>query len=127
MSDAKSLDDPVDSQSEGRGNRHAKRPGGLEVDDEFELVRLLKGKVAGPRAFQDLVDVACGTAERVRHVRRIGHESAGFYILPNREHRRQPVLGRELYDHGSVRGREWADDREERVRTLLRHRGERAW
>ena len=42
------------------GNRHADLLGGLQVDNELKLRRLLDGNVAGLGAFQDLVDKVSG-------------------------------------------------------------------
>jgi hypothetical protein len=46
---------------ERRRDRQTEGLGGLEVDHEFELRRLLDGQVGGPGALEDLVDVAPGT------------------------------------------------------------------
>src|SRR5712692_11073488 len=102
------LDHLVRLEEDRLRDRQTERSRGLEVDDELERLRLLKGEVTGLGAFQDPVDVACGAAEQVRHVRRIGHEAASFHGLSPGEHRRQAVLYRELHDNGSIRGREWA-------------------
>ena len=40
--------------------------GGLEVDDQLELCGLLDGQVGGLGAFEDLVDIVCGTAQLPR-------------------------------------------------------------
>ena len=40
----------------GRRDREAKSLGGLEVDHQLELGRLLDGQVSGLGAFQDFVD-----------------------------------------------------------------------
>src|SRR4029434_7818047 len=51
------LDDLVCPQERRRRDRQARRLGGLEVDHQLELRRLLDGQVAGPGALEDLVHV----------------------------------------------------------------------
>ena len=46
-----------------RRNRQADLLGGLEIDEELELRRLLDGHVGGLGAFQDLVDKVSGAPE----------------------------------------------------------------
>ena len=58
-------------RQQGRRDREAEGLGGLEVDDQFELRRLLDGQVAGLGAFQNLVRVVRGTTKRVRQVRSV--------------------------------------------------------
>ena len=55
--------------------------GRLEIDDEFELCRLLDGKIRGLGAFQDLVDVCSGTTVQVGDGGPVGHQSTGFHKL----------------------------------------------
>src|SRR5437867_10956497 len=50
------LNNLVCSQEQRLRNRQAERLGGLQVDDQLELRRLLDGQVGGLCAFQDLVD-----------------------------------------------------------------------
>jgi hypothetical protein len=45
---------------ERRGDRQAKGLGGLEVDDQLELRRLLDGEIAGLGALENLVHVGPG-------------------------------------------------------------------
>ena len=51
------LDDLVCPQEQRRRDRQAQRLGGLEVDHQLELRRLLDGQVTGPGALEDLVHV----------------------------------------------------------------------
>ena len=48
-----------------RRDRQAEGLGGLEVDDQLELRRLLDGQVGGLGAFQDLVHVERGAPEEI--------------------------------------------------------------
>jgi hypothetical protein len=50
---------------ERRRDREAERLGGLEVDDQFVLSRLLDGQVGGLGAFEDLVHVTGGAAVKI--------------------------------------------------------------
>src|SRR5262245_20113119 len=54
---ASSLEDLVRTGQQRRRDRQAERLGGLQVDHQLELCRLLDGEIGGPRAFQDLGDV----------------------------------------------------------------------
>src|SRR2546426_6694985 len=61
-----SLDDLVGPDQQRLGNRQAERPGGLEVDDQLELGRLLDGEIGRLGAFENLVDIGSGAAEQNR-------------------------------------------------------------
>src|ERR1700730_7721071 len=82
------LMDLIRPQQERRRDRQAESLGGLEVDHEIKLRRLLHGKVRGLRAFQDLVDVGGGAPEQVRQIWPIGHQATCLYKLPQVVHRR---------------------------------------
>src|SRR2546426_5935208 len=62
-------------------DREAERLGGLEVDHELELCRLLDRQVAGLGAFEDFVNVGGRTAVQRGNVRAIGHEPADLRVL----------------------------------------------
>src|SRR6266436_4350984 len=51
------IDHLVGPLQERRRNRQAESPGGLEVDDEVEPVKLFDGKIPGVDAQENLVDV----------------------------------------------------------------------
>src|SRR4029434_36433 len=76
-------------QQRGR-DRETERLGGLEVDGQLELRRLLDGQVAGAGPLEDLVHVGRGAAEEIGNVRPVGHEAAGLGPTAERVHRRQP-------------------------------------
>ena len=61
-----SLDHLVRPDQHRLRNRQAQSLGGLEVDYQFELRRLLDGEVGGLGALEDLVDVGCDPAVRSR-------------------------------------------------------------
>ena len=63
----------------GRGSTadsEAERPGGLEVDDEFECGRLLDRKISRLSSLQDAVDIASGAAKDVENAGAVGDEEA---------------------------------------------------
>src|SRR5438093_12328681 len=60
---AHSLDHLVGAQEERLGDRQAKRLGGVQIDDEIELGRLLDRDVAWLGPSQNLVNIVGGTAE----------------------------------------------------------------
>src|SRR5207245_1727759 len=86
------LDHLVGASDDGLRDRKAEGLGGLEVDHQLELGRLLDGQVGGLRAFQDLVHVNGRAAERVGTAGSIGHEAASVDVLPLCIHGRQPIL-----------------------------------
>ena len=60
------VDDLIGPQEEGLGNGEPQRLGGLEIDHQLELVRLLDGQVAGLGALEDLVDSSGAPSCRAR-------------------------------------------------------------
>src|SRR5216683_5328696 len=66
------------------GDGQAEGLGGLEVDHQLELRRLLDGKVAGLCALEDLVDVGGGVAIHLETAHSIGHEAPGVHEVPRR-------------------------------------------
>ena len=78
--------------------RHAEaeRLGGLEIDDQLELGRLLDGQIGRLGALQDLVHLRSGTPVQVSIVRSVGHETASVHRFAEPGHRRQPILQRKL-------------------------------
>src|SRR5438034_399862 len=85
-----------------RRDRQAERLGGLEVDDELELLGLLDGHVAGLGPFEDLVLVACGTPKQVRNVGSISQKAASIHSFPPWVHCWQPVLRCEVCEASSL-------------------------
>ena len=79
-----------------------KRLGGLEVDDEFELGRLLYGQFARLGSLQYLVHLLGSAPIEVPIVRPIGHEATSLRRVSVSVHRRQPVLDRKLCDLSSM-------------------------
>src|SRR5262245_2027050 len=90
-----SLDDLIRPGQERRWDRQTEGLGGLEVDDELELGRLLDGEVARLSTFEDLVDVASGAPKQIGDIRAVGHQALGFDKLPQLIHRWEPVPGRQ--------------------------------
>src|SRR6476661_8258013 len=78
---APSLDDLIRPLQERRRDRQAEGLGGLEVDDQLELGRLLYREVSRLRALEDLVDVQGNLPEHVIKIRAVGHEGTGMGIL----------------------------------------------
>jgi hypothetical protein len=108
---APSFDYVICPLEERRRDRQAEGMGGLEVDDEIELLRLLDGQVAGPRTLEDLVDV--------RHERAF----SGIWRLSRDDG--QPSAHRPLHDCCSMSEEGWTVDHVERLGPRSAHRLER--
>ena len=63
---ARLLDHLIGQEEQRGGYRQPERLGGLEVDDQLELQRLLHGQLRGLGAFEDLVDVGGGASAASR-------------------------------------------------------------
>ena len=61
---------------------------GLEIEHEFELHRLLHGKIGGLGSLQDSVHVIGDAPVAFRFVRPVVHEPTGLYSLFSPVHRR---------------------------------------
>ena len=72
----KSFDHLVGAQQDRCRQLDADRLGGLEIDDEIELGRLLDPKVGRLRPAQNLVNVVGGAPKQAREVRCIGHQTS---------------------------------------------------
>src|SRR5262249_13441762 len=79
---ATSLDHLIRPPQQRRWDREPERLGGLHVDHQLELRRLLHRKVPGLGALEDLVHEVCGASREIRHARPVGHEAAGFRNRP---------------------------------------------
>src|SRR5262245_14314417 len=87
------LDDLVGAGEQRRWYRQAKRPGGFEVDDKFELRRLLIGQVTRFFATKNTVDVGRDTTVEVDTIRTVIDQATNFWEFPLNIDRRQTVLG----------------------------------
>ena len=71
------LDHLIGTRKERLRDREAERPGGLEIDDEIVLARLLHWQVARLLASEDAIDVSRGVAVLIENLRRVAHQAAG--------------------------------------------------
>src|SRR5215211_2669059 len=78
------------------------RLGGLDVDHELELGRLLDRDVGWLRSAQNLVDKLGGPSVELRPVWSIGDQTSGFDILANAVHRGQSRGQRQHTDAKAV-------------------------
>ena len=67
---------PVGAGEDQRRDSEAERPGGLEVDDEFECGRLLNRKISRLSSLQGAVDIASGAAKDLEDAGAVGDEQA---------------------------------------------------
>src|SRR6202043_1315386 len=80
--------------------------GGLEIDDEIELGRLLHGQLGGRGPAKDAVDIVAGTAEQVQKVCTIGQQSTGSDELGKAVCDGQPRVQGKTVDFSLVHGDE---------------------
>ena len=66
------LDHVVGQREQGRWDRYAKRPGGLEVDDEFEFDRALDRQIGRLGALEDSRNIWSHPVVHIGQVRAIG-------------------------------------------------------
>ena len=66
----------VGAGEDQRRDSEAERPGGLEVDDEFECGRLLNRKISRLSSLQGAVDIASGAAKDLEDAGAVGDEQA---------------------------------------------------
>src|SRR4030095_8563052 len=86
------LFDPlIRPRQQRRWDREAEGLGGLEVDHQLELCRLLDREVAGLGALEDLVSVDGGTPHQITEIRAITHQPTRLHMIPPTEKRWQPV------------------------------------
>ena len=104
-----------------RRHVEAERLGGLEVDDQLELGRVLHRQVARLLALEDAVDIAGGAPENVQGVRRIRHQAALHDRLPIRMDGGDGVLRDRRQDRLTMRHGERVRGNDE---TTRRSRGE---
>ena len=86
----------------GRWDREAECLGGLEIDHQLELRRLLDGQVTRLAALEYPVDVGCHAAVQSVLGAAVRHQAAVFHLLGPLIHRGQPVLRGLLDDSLSV-------------------------
>ena len=89
-----SLDHLIRPLQERRRDRQAERLGGLEVDHQLELRRLLDGQVAGLGALEDLVDVGGGPPVQVESSARKPSSRPPSRQLRDSVHRRDSAASR---------------------------------
>jgi hypothetical protein len=66
----------VGAGEDQRRDSEAERPGGLEVDDEFECGRLINRKISRLSSLKGAVDIASGAAKDLEDAGAVGDEQA---------------------------------------------------
>ena len=97
------------------GTVEAEHPGGLRIDDEFELGRLHDRQVRWLRALEDTTGVDADLTIRIRTVGSVTHQPADVRIVAVRECRDACVARRQIDQLHTTAGEEGVPADEERV------------
>src|SRR5215813_11206481 len=97
------LNDSVRSCQHIRRNREPDLLRRFQIDDEFELLRLLDGEISRRSAFEDFVHVRSGAAKQVANAYAVRHKPTLFDIFWPAVCRREPTLCREVQNLLSLR------------------------
>src|SRR4029453_667695 len=95
------------------------RLGGLGIDDQFELGRLLDRQVCRPGAFENTSGVDPGFAVRFRNTGSVSHQPAGLDIFARHIAGRQPMAGGEGNKSSTLAKKEWTAADKQRTGTRL--------
>src|SRR6266542_1610521 len=79
---ARLFDHPFGTHQKRLRDRETKRFGGLEVDDELELRRLLDRQVSRLNSFKNAVHEICRTSIQTENVHAVANESSGLSVFP---------------------------------------------
>src|SRR5262245_50950336 len=124
---ARSLDHLIRPRQHCGRDRQPELTGGLEVDDQLELARLLDRQVGGLRALEDLVHEGRRAALQIEIVCPINHETVSLYVLRYPMHRRQARLRGTVCDlFAQIQAEDGVIEDHERVRSFPGHRSEGA-
>src|ERR1700730_6504562 len=110
------FDHLIRALQERERDRQAEGLGGLEVDDQLKLRRLLDGEVSGLRPLEDLVSIDGEPSVRVTLTRAVAHQSTSVGILAPAEYRRQSLRDAKVGKVETVRHRRALGKDHHRVR-----------
>src|SRR6266849_6619059 len=96
MPDAPSLNHLIRPLEERRRDGEAEGLGGLQVDHQLVVGRLLDREIAWLRSLEDLVDVERESTVILAPVGAIGHEAAALRKRPEHGDRRKAMLERKV-------------------------------
>src|SRR5215831_6674869 len=114
-----SSDHPIRSRQHVGWDREADLLCRFQVDDEFELCRLLHGKVRWLSSFEYLVHISRGASGQVGNAHGVGHKPTVFHIHLQVVYRGEPAFCRELYELFALRIEDAAPRHEDRLSPSL--------
>src|SRR5262249_2925195 len=100
------FDHLVGEQLQRVGHLNAQRPGGLEVDHQFELDGGLDGKLARLRASQDAIGILCCAPKHIERLLSVGKQPAEFSEVAERIDGGKTVASSQRYDLRAMAGQE---------------------
>src|SRR5215470_13199175 len=101
-----SLNDLIRPRQHRRRDGQAERLGGLEVDDELELGRLLDREIGGLGTLEDLCHIGSGASIEISEIRAVAHEGACLRPRRGLGDSREAVLRGKLKETRA----EWSSD-----------------
>src|SRR5215467_388874 len=107
------LNDLVCPREQRLRDRKAKRLGGLEVDDELELRRLLHRQISRPGAFEDPIHVGGCAAHLVIEVDAIRHQPTALHEVTAVADRWKLLFQRQLCDGTRMGECQWRRQNDE--------------
>src|SRR6516162_11135341 len=117
---AGSFDHLVGDGEQARRKGQTEYPGSVEVDHEFEFVRLHDRQIGWPLTFQNPGGIDADLAMRLGDARPVAHQAADIDKLPEGIDRRYPMVSSKRSDLNATIVGQWAAADQQCINRLLR-------